>query len=320
MRQLTHANWFASRVGAVGRGWISIRTALLRHLPTPREATRLGLDDVALETLAARHQFDRLATLFPTRGDAAGLRRIARFGSQLAAIACIAAGLDPIPPLLIEGARFNLGVALFDTIVDDDRRHLGEAAVGLAPVLIHGHLVEGVPLPRSRDPGVELVIDLFRALFASVRERATAPHLSQLSDALSAMYISEVSEEGDPLAAKILPTRFFGQLVAPDEWKVLTLMQRLGAFVARIDDWQDLPADIVAERPNAFLGGNVSTASTQYTALRLWRVVGGRVSHWEIGRRLALALDDVLIAARRAGPGAEAASVAFVRGLLGASA
>jgi hypothetical protein len=317
MRQSSHTTWFERRVGAVGDGWNTIRTVLLRRLPITGELARKGLNDAELEMLATRHQFDRIASQFPTRGDAVGLRRIARFGSQLASIACRAAGLQPEPPILIEGALFNLAVALFDTIVDDQRLRIGEAAVGLAPVIIRRHLVEGVPLPKSRDAGVELVVDLFRAVFDSLRRRATPAHLSRLSDALTEMYVAEVSDRGDPLSAKILPTLFFGELIAPDNPKAMALMQQLGVFVALIDDWQDLPADIVERRPNAFLGGNVSTQSARFTLLRFWRAIGGSASHWEIAIRLWLALDDVLLAARRAGRLAESVTVSFVRVLLG---
>src|SRR5437773_281225 len=82
-----------------------------------------------------------------------------------------AAGVDAESGVVIEGAIFTVGVALFDTVVDDGRRRLGEAAVALSPARIRQHVVAGIPLPPPHDAGVELVVALFRSLFERMRQR-----------------------------------------------------------------------------------------------------------------------------------------------------
>ena len=316
MSTLVQSHWLERRVGARGSHWAGIRAALAGMIPIVVNGDETCVDEQGLALLADTFQFDELARHFPTRGNSSALKRIARFGSQLIAIACAAAGLGSEFPLLVEGALFNLGVALFDTVVDDQPSRLPAVTAALNPRRIRDHLLLGVPLPASADAAVELIVRLFRALFESIRNRVPATRLPALAASLTKMYQAEVDDPAAALDAKILPTAFFGELVGDDDGRGVAVMKRLGVFVALLDDWQDLGSDIVARRPNSFLGGGVPTTNPRYFAACVGRILGGSISHMEIGCRLATPLHAALAVARDANDECAAAMALLLGELL----
>jgi hypothetical protein len=319
MSTWVQSHWLERKVGARGPRWAQIRAGLVNTLPIVINGQPLGLDDGALDDLARTHRFDELAAHFPTRGDASALKRIARFGSQILAIACAAAGLGAEFPLLVEGALFNIAIALFDTVVDEQPYRQPGLLYCVNPSRIRSHLLLGVPLPPSSDPGVELIVSLFRTLFESIRNRVSPTDLPPLAECLTDMYNAEVRQPSAAMAAKYLPTVFLGHLVAFNNLWAAAIMSQLGAFIALLDDWQDLASDIVERRSNSLLGGERAKDRLRYSALCVWRILGGRVSHTEISIRLATELHQVLAVARQVNTACAAAVATFLGDLLDAN-
>jgi hypothetical protein len=152
-----------------------------------------------------------------------------------------------------------------------------------------------------------------------MRNRISPTELPGLADFLTDMYDAEVRRPSAAMAAKLLPTAFVGHLVACNHLSVMALMSRLGVFIAMLDDWQDLASDIVARRSNSLLGGEPAKDRLRYSALCLWRILGGRVSHTEMSIRLANELHAVLHVAREISAECAAAVAAFLGDLLDAN-
>jgi hypothetical protein len=172
-------------------------------------------------------------------------------------------------------------------------------------------------LPRSVDPGVELLVDLFRFVLDRVRRRASVTHCERLAEQLAEMYLCETGQAGNALHAKVLPIAFFGELVDDPSGRARKLLYKLGVFLALIDDWQDLASDIVGRTANRFVNGGESFGAHRYVSAALGRILGGGLSHRQISLALSVALRDVLDCASAADRPTEKKTVALARGLLG---
>ncbi|WP_239405179.1 hypothetical protein [Frankia sp. Cj3] len=311
-------NLLAKRVGARG----SSRLGVLRHVLDGVDLhgeCDLGLDESALHTLAYEFHFDALASAIPTRGDRARLVEIAWFGSAVADIA--SAGADAWHDgALRDGALFNLGVALVDSVLDD--RHDARAralAARLAPEQLRGCL-----LGQSRldGPGpIREIGAVFHAALRGIGERWRHDRsvLTQIETLLIRMYRSEMTRAASRADAKRLPVAFIG-VVSDHGYRLLVheTVDRLGCFVALLDDWQDLGDDLMTGRANLFVHdrdlGARTAAARLLSCSRL--LVRHRRSIDQIGRRLRDALDVTLLAAELAGREVELKTHAFLRHLL----
>jgi hypothetical protein len=308
--------WLERRVGSLGRGRALILDDLRRRFAAGDCGTSatIGLDERSLLHFSQWHRFDELALQFPTRGETQRLIAIARFGAQLADIAWSVSRRDARDDLLVEGALFNVGVALFDTVVDDQPQRRVAVAASLGPALLRRHVVDGFVLPNNRDAGIETLVDLFRFLFDRIYRRCLPPHRAHLAGLLEEMYRCETGSEADPIRAKVLPTAFIGQLPSPPALGEARLLHQLGVFVALVDDWQDLATDIQSGAANSLLDG-ASPATRAATTVR--RMFGSQASHNQIRQTLASRLGDILQFAASLGSETESRTRAFLAGLLG---
>jgi len=235
------------------------RTALARSQPSA-SVTQLGLARERLDQLALEHDFADLAARYPSRGDEARLRQLAWLGSAFA---------DAATPhdhpqreqVLREAALFNLAIALFDTVIDDV---ILEERAGLLRALHPDKLVlrlrdasPAASLCREAELRPRPLIRLFDAALCSIAQRfAGQPPsaLDALASALEQMYISETEARYDRSSAKSLPIVFYSLL--PDggaREHTLAAFERLGVFVALLDDWKDLRSDVLAARANLWV-------------------------------------------------------------------
>lgn len=189
----------------------------------------------------------------PTRGDRRRLEQIAWFGSALAEIGCAEGGVVD-RSLLIEGAAFNLAVALFDTLVDERAPGVDELTRVLAPDVLARILRGNFDVAHSRVEQIERIAQLFRFVVGRAGQRfaGDAPKLLVLEHQLRRMFESEISAGVSRADAKTLPIEFVGELcsrsAAPSR-----LFESLGSFLALYDDWQDLGDDVAHGRANSFV-------------------------------------------------------------------
>ena len=145
----------------------------------PRREERLGLHEADLASLAVRCRFGRLAEHFRSEGGPAELREIAWWGSALADIATEAAAHPRNDDLLTDAAFFNLGVALFDGVVDNAPARIPAIAKSLSPTRLRRKLARPLDPEAAlscAEPDFELIVSLFDQTLGGVGQRcADAP-------------------------------------------------------------------------------------------------------------------------------------------------
>jgi hypothetical protein len=325
--------WVEQRVGSAGGARRLIARYPRLMLPAPpsgataetRLGEPLGLSDAALAQLSTAYGFTDLARRFPSRGDIRDLRRVAWYGSALADIGC-RPGTAGRADVLRTGALFNVAVALADTVVDDYPETLRRAQGVPHPAALERRLFQ--PLDRqaaltSPDPALRGIARLFDCALSSLGQRyALDPAtLRVLAGQLAGMYESEVGHGADRMPAKTLPTIFITTSAAgAGDLATKRLAERLARLLARLDDWTDLGRDICRLRANGFVLPHHGRGRhlLSYTRRALYRVLGGRRSHAEIGWMLADACKATLEAATAAGPDAHAKTCALLWRMVGA--
>ncbi len=293
--------WLERRLGVLGQG----RSFILAHVRAPltRGAIgRLSSGDAPVELPVG------LDVHFPTRGGAERVRRILRFGAALGEIA----GGPHETATIHEAALFNLAVALFDTIIDEQPWRTAALLRALTPECIVRCIHTGATIPRGEDSAVACVVELFERVARSLhRRRLSATSIAELERLLTRMYCGETGTTGsDPFDAKLLPTVFIGRLGDRDR-STATLFESVSSFLALWDDWQDIADDAIHHRPNMFLGrGRAGVAFGT-----IWRVLAPTRSREDVARRLRESLDRVLCDAQHAGR--RCAVEALLRSLVG---
>jgi hypothetical protein len=318
------STWVERRVGSRGRTRVAVMRKVLDNVHLS-ERVPLGFDEVQLERLAARHDFDRLARLIPDRGDAHRLREIAWFGSAVADIASSGTGaaranLVAHDAAIESGALFNLAVALVDSVVDGHRdERAANLRASLAPEALRSRLVNGAAL--NTDGAAGAVIAVFDAVLADVRERwhDDLRLLAAAAALLRRMYVSEMQPGASRRDAKMLPLVFIGLVSDPvGRPAVQATVEGIGALAALLDDWQDLGDDICAGRGNVFVHerdvSRTTGAGRALTGVRL--VARPRRTCGVVAGEIRAALDATLDAARRTSSDVEAKVHAFLRRLL----
>jgi hypothetical protein len=287
----------------------------------------LGLCDKRLLDLAAEHRFGSVAGCFRRVGAPLELRRLAWWGSALADIGCAAGSGCRDEEVLVDAARFYLGVALFDDVVDGAPHRTAALVQPLHPSRLR------LKLERPTDPDtqlrcvapdLELIAALFdRALEGIGRRLDREPGWRrEIADMLEAMYLSELGLSGDPLAAKTLPFVLIGHLaLRPDETAPRTFFANLAQLLGLWDDWQDLLADGWAKAPNAHLGcppGEGPPRRLRGLARGLWLTLMGTLPGHEVSRRLTRALEATLESFRALPSAARSKAEALLLQMLGA--
>jgi hypothetical protein len=250
------------------------------------------------------------------RGDPERLRQIVWWGAALADLPGTAIGTTRV-----EAGRFNLAVALFDSVVDDTPSRVPPIARALAPDRLRVRLVEPDHPAAALTTDLRELEPLVRVFDAALtgagrRLRAQPRRLEQLGDLLETMFRSELGATPDPFLAKTLPVVFIGALV--DGHTSARLFRSLAEFLWLWDDWLDLADDLCRLRPNAFLGPASSrTARTTACARGAVRLVVGPRAHSRLADRLERALASTLNAARQVGDETYRRTIAFHRELIG---
>jgi hypothetical protein len=292
--------WWRRRLGILGDGRDRIVAALSRRLGAgpaggaggdTGPGRSAGFAPAALEDLAAR---------YGARGDARRLTEIAAWGAEICGLTADPPGDDRAPGA---AARFNLAVALFDSLVDDRCASLPAVARVLHPDRLTGWLERpDDTMPRPVDGSGGAVAALFEQAVRDAGRcwRSHARHRTLLAGLLASMYRSELGLSADPFAAKELPVVFLGALGTADPG-ALAMHRRLGRFIAAWDDWLDQDEDLVARRPNLFYGDPRGLGVVSYSGRAVLRTLGSRRTVRATRDELVARLDAVLVAAEAVG-------------------
>ncbi len=289
------------------------------------ELDSLGLREAEIEAACARYGIDGLVSRMPSRAETAGdLHHIAWHGSALADIGC-PAGHPLRERLLLDGALFNLAVALTDSLVDEDPRAGARAGRVLSPPNLERRL-RGPSDPRAAivvdEPELAALYGLWDALLARLGERYAGDQdaLASLAAMLRRMHGGEFDERADRLPAKVLPIEFVGAILRDGDSPATLgeLYRELGALLALSDDWNDLAEDMRRMRANQLVLMRDHTRADRllYVARCLHRVVFARALAEEVASRLSAGVGRVLERAEATSPDARARAAAYIRGVL----
>jgi hypothetical protein len=259
------------------------------------------------------------------RGDQTRIVEIAGWGAALGDLAT-EPGAAEAGAIKREAALFNLGVAVFDSLVDEGSPSLPDLAEALAPRHLHRRLHSGGRPDASlacSSPENMPIVRLFDGALSSVavRRKGAKEELDQLSRLLELMYRSEMGLSSDPFVAKRLPVSFIGYLGAvPGRHEPVLLFHCLGHFLHLLDDWQDLADDLIQRAPNAFLGRDRPDTPEGLVA-NLGRGLGlaarGPEAHEDVAQALRRPLERSLGLAAELGPGSHDKLVSLLWSLLG---
>ena len=315
--------WLRRRLGAAGSARLRVRDRVAAPLHAAGDVLqgRIGLDDDELSRFAEAFHLSSVANAVVGRGDADRLRTIAWWGSALADLV-----LDSDSPardaILTEAAAFNLGVALFDSVVDDSAIPAGALVEALEPKRMAARLSS--PYDQAfelscRDSALDLVVLLFDAMLASAGRRVFTDvnRRDLLADQLESMYQSELGLAPDPFIAKTGPVRFIGALATSSD-SAVRLYSALARFCQEWDDWQDMADDLSRFAPNVFLGApRLGAGAVAFAIKGTWRVGAGPLLHAGIANRLSDRMQDIIDAARGCGTTTYCKTLRLCRELVG---
>lgn len=301
--------WLRKRLGCAGQPCLRIREHIRECLPETRQAEDgpLGFSGPELADFTETHQLAEIATRFSWRGNLKRLETIAWWGSALGDVASVRHPIDR-SQVLWEAASFNLGVCLFDSILENESGKFQPLARALDGVHLKARLERPSILDRPltcEDHSFDLVVRLFdNALVGAGRRFSCWPaQINYLSKLLEVMYRSEMGLAEDRFAAKTMPVAFIGALGNHyKEEQAHWFFTAFGRFIQLWDDWLDLTEDLGSLAPNAFLGAPrsvVSFEALEYSVRFLARAAGGTLFHEAIAITLSDALKISLLAARR---------------------
>jgi hypothetical protein len=285
----------------------------------------LGLGEAEIEAACARYGIDELVPQIPSRAQTAGdLHHIAWHGSALADVGCPAD--HPLrEQLLLDGALFNLAVALTDSLVDEDPHTGARAGRVLSPPSLERRLrapSDPQAAIAGEEPGLEALFGLWDALLARLGERYGEDRaaLARLAEMLRRMHGGEFDDGADRLPAKLLPIEFIGEILRDGDSPAALgeLYRELGALLALSDDWNDLAEDMRRMRANqlVLMRDHTRADRARYVARCLQRVVFAGALADEVASALSAGVGRVLARAEAISPGARARAAAYVGGVL----
>ena len=303
--------WLRRRLGAAGSARLRVRDRVAEPLRDSGDTadTRIGFGDDELSRFSEDFHLSSGANAVTSRGDVERLRTIAWWGSALAELV-VERDSPARDSILTEAAAFNLGVALFDSVVDDLRIPAAPLVEALEPERMSARLSnpEGRALESAcGDSALELVVQLFDAMLSSAgrRLRARPDRRERLAIQLERMYASELGLAPDPFIAKLGPVLFIGALATDsDRDDAVRLYSALARFCLEWDDWQDMADDLSRFAPNAFLGSprrRLGAGAVAFAVKGTWRVGAGPLLHPALANRLSERMREVIDAARCCG-------------------
>ena len=316
--------WLRRGLGASGAYRLRMLEALNDCLPDKEKATdpTLGFTLGSLREAIDGEWLASLEESIDSRGDPKRLLEIATWGSCLGDLAC-PLNCPEREQVMREAAWFNLGVALFDSFVDESDPRIDKLAEALSPSRLRNCLM-GTSLTEQRDtqedPSLVPIIRLFDAALGSAGNRFAHDkvHVDRMAALLSDMYESELGMAADPFPAKRLPVVFMAYLGSPVvEHK--DMLAAVSSFVQQYDDWQDIAEDILASSPNVFLSstrpdGLISRMKNTLSGIALF--MGGPLGRGSIRNVLVASLTQSLCEARKLGPVFERKMSVFLHGLV----
>ena len=300
-----HLYWLRRRLGGAGLPCLRIREKIRNCLPAMyKEVCVLGLSPSEIADFSKYYRLAEVAKHFIWRGDCERLEAIAWWGSALGDISSVG---QPIyrSQIIWEAASFNLGIALFDSILENDSDKFPLLAQVLHGKRLKARLecssISDQPL-RCDEYSLNLVVRLFDRTLSSAGQRfSDSPsQIAYLSELLDKMYKSELGISDDLFASKTTPLVFIGALGNFHNNKnANSFFEAFGHFFHLWDDWLDLIDDFSSLAPNIFLGTPRSFISTDfflYSIRFLTRAVGGTLFHDNIAMQLSTALAKSLSA------------------------
>ncbi|HET9057267.1 MAG TPA: hypothetical protein VFN30_10535 [Chitinophagaceae bacterium] len=286
--------WLRKRLGCSGKGRLEVIECLKTQLTSLTQndlKLSIGLNDEDLEQLATRYDFSFIAKHIPHRGDSDNLKLIAWFGSAITDLACWDLNENK-EDILVEGALFNLGISLFDSVIDEIPNKKLE--------LLHAINVSGIEKRiikpndeesrlASNDNVINHIAIIFDGVFSSLGKRMpyspNEPFISELIRLIRLMYNSEVRVDENPFNAKSLPIIFLGKLGITNSFRPETevFYNKLGQFIQIYDDWMDMADDFLKGKPNYFFNNRIFYPSflkyVVYYFNFFKRIISGSIYH-----------------------------------------
>lgn len=221
----------------------------------------LGLNEIEVNLLIQRLKLESYASFFPNRGGIKGFSTIIWWGSVITDIINTNEKDRKNNTLEVAGL-FNLGIALFDTIIDDfsktKRNQLSD--------LIESEISHkpGIAKHKEYYEIIDHEISLIRNILSFLQEyinenfgKSNNRHLF-LNRLIRLMFINETSNLSDKRMAKQFPIIFIGALnnYYYDNTRIRLLYRYLGELVNYWDDWKDIRYDAFHNNSNYFLNQN----------------------------------------------------------------
>jgi hypothetical protein len=302
MRDLREATWMKSISAARLARRRRTRRALSRHLPAAfgRPEPPNCLSEQELLELADRLDFDRIARLFPHRGDVGTLSHVAWSGSAVAGLWTTHAD----PELVSLGGTLNLVFALADSLLDES--HSGaNCSIDVANLRSLRFVLTQLGEPPQSVPSSCEHMDAVEALFGSfvrslrMRLKAHPDRLDRIEELIRDIHGSAVGIDRQWIEAKTLPVLLLAELdnTTSDPRRTIVGLC-LGNVIRLLDDWDDVAEDRACGTANSF------------DCLLRWRCLSHRsrsalsdgwvrTTRYSISRRMALAqsIEDLAAAA-----------------------
>lgn len=228
-----------------------------------------GLSDDEIQFLAKQFEFTTLAKYCPQRGNENQLKQIAWFGSAIADIS-IENKNQERKKILTEAALFNLGICLFDSIIDDapNKRKILLSIINLKTIKQKLLSPQFFFFEQSQDNHITLIANIFDTVFGSIGQRQCK--IDEFYVMIARMYESEIETSEEIFSAKYLPVVFIGRLGQKEvNYYYHSYFSRLAEFLFIYDDWLDLADDALHLKTNYFLTGK----HHQFKFLKIFQII-----------------------------------------------
>jgi len=218
----------------------------------------LGLDEEELLSLVSELELKSYEGSFRRRGGLEGMITTMWWGSAINDI-LNSPDCRSEKTLIISGL-FNLGVALFDSIIDDfpkrEKRHLSAM---VQVMLDNADQSADSSIPNQNTTReLFLIQKLITKILCHLKRNYSRAHGKFLMNLISIMFKSEIGIQNTPHIAKQFPIVFLGALNNNyyNNIKYRQLYRELGLLINYWDDWKDITSDFLRLSPNIFLNEN----------------------------------------------------------------
>ncbi len=221
----------------------------------------LGLDNNSIYGIIESFNLELFIESFPGRGGISGFSTIIWWGSVLNDIL----GKNNNEILEIAGI-FNLGIAFFDSIIDDfpekEKKTLACIAIEIidSPEIVSTDFVSKYEVSKE----VLLLSDIINRVLSYLRIKYSQRQHRFLLSMLKIMLSSEIGTYSNMHIAKQFPILFIGAL-NPNYYcntNHRLLFRYLGELINYWDDWKDIKSDMFNLSPNLYLNKNQANKKT----------------------------------------------------------